>query len=146
MRRAARDSYPACESADGDITMNAKRWYLAIVQFNAGRDDLLERLKRDVPTIDAALKKLSDAERCTIATRSSNGQTVVWLLRTGADSKRISNRIMNPEGTAWTAGSVAHERAPDTFRSGDKILVFELGDDRCLTDLNVIQNWLSHIA
>jgi hypothetical protein len=116
-----------------------KRWYLVIIKFSEGSDTLLERLKRDLPTIEATLKKLSD-DSYKVLTRSNNGQMASWVLRTAVDSKQISNRIYNPEGTKLDLHQ-RDQRAPDSARAGDAIVVLQLSEDRCLTGLNVIQSW-----
>lgn len=120
--------------------MDENHWYLAIVQFNAGREDLIERLKRDKPIIEGALKRLS-ADCFYPVAYSSNGQTVAWVLRTRANSRIITGRLRNPEGSGDAAPS-GRVNSPDTLRQGDKTLVFQLGEDRCLNGVNVIESWM----
>lgn len=115
------------------------RWYLVIVQFNAGREDLIERLRRDKPIIEGALKKLS-GDCVQPVVYSSNGQVVAWALRTRANSRQITSRLQNPEGSGGV-GRFHATKPPDTLRHGDKTFVFQLGADRCLNGVNVIQNW-----
>jgi hypothetical protein len=118
-----------------------KRWYLVLIQFSQAPDEnLKERLRSVVPTIDATLKKLSD-DQCKVVQRSDTGQLVVWALHTTADSRELSARVYNPEGTK-TDHFQRDQRAPDNLRAADKIAVFELGHDRWLTGINAIKSWL----
>ena len=97
-----------------------ERWYLVMVHFSEGPEALIERLKSDLPVIEATLKNLS-SDRYKLLMRSANGQTVSWLLRTASDSKQISARIHNPEGTT-RALLQQRSSGPDTSRRGDKIV------------------------
>jgi hypothetical protein len=121
--------------------MSAKHWYLVLVQFSQAPDEKLDdRLRGIIPTIDATLKKLSD-DQCKVVLRSDTGQLVAWAVHTTVDSKQLSNRVYNPEGTKLDHAQRG-QRAPDNLRAADKIAVFELGHDRCVTGMNSIQGWL----
>ena len=120
--------------------MNIKHWYLVIIQFSEATDSLAERLTRDVPTIIATLKKLSN-DNFRPLLQSKTGETACWLLRTSANSKQIISRINNPEATEEDI--LRYRELPaDTSRKGDKIVAFQLGDDRFLAAFNRIQSWL----
>jgi hypothetical protein len=120
--------------------MTTKHWYLVSVQLSAGSGPLIERLKQDLPIIEATLKELSD-NQYRLLLRSDTRQTSTWILHTSINSKQISSRIQNPKGTALDIYNLG-KHGPDSARRDDKIVVLQLGDDRCITGLNVIQTWL----
>jgi hypothetical protein len=117
-----------------------KQWYLAIVQFGSPSSEMLARAKQDFPIISDALKTLSN-DCCRSLPASRDGQTMIWALRTSAHVNLITERIQNP--VPVDPNGLSQVRiVPDTIRQGDKIMVFQLGDDRRLTDMNVIRHWL----
>lgn len=122
-----------------------KRKYLIQMRFAADHSDKA-RVVETVPQIKRIVEKISDSD-CVLVWTATDGASFAYFANCERDSRWIVNELMSPgqHGNQFSMNrtdSPARKAEPSPMRTGDDLLVLEIGEDFTANGYSKGGTWL----